>query len=41
MPAYELYLDRLREGFFPRSRGKLQLHVVLDAERRVVEMKTV
>ena len=39
MPAYELYLDGLREGFFPTDSRKLQLHVLLDAQRTVTKME--
>ena len=34
MLAYELYLDKLREGFFDESSGR-QFRVLLDKERRV------
>jgi D-glycerate 3-kinase len=34
MPGYELYLDKLRDGFFDENSGR-QLHVLLDKERRV------
>ncbi|CAG7979236.1 unnamed protein product [Penicillium salamii] len=39
MPAYELYLDQLRRGFFDKSLGgeKGQLRVVLDENRKVVD----
>lgn len=39
MPAYELYLDQLRDGFFglDTTARKGQLRVVLDRERRVVD----
>ncbi|CAG8324748.1 unnamed protein product [Penicillium salamii] len=39
MPAYELYLDQLRRGFFDKSVGgeKGQLRVVLDENRKVVD----
>ncbi|KAJ5624498.1 hypothetical protein N7510_000807 [Penicillium lagena] len=39
MPAYELYLDQLRDGFFGLDTmpKKGQLRVVLDRERRVVD----
>ncbi|KAJ5819900.1 hypothetical protein N7474_005491 [Penicillium riverlandense] len=39
MPAYELYLDQLRDGFFglDMTARKGQLRVVLDRERRVVD----
>lgn len=35
MPAYELYLDKLREGFFDEEKGK-QIRVVLDTNRSIV-----
>lgn len=41
MPAYELYLDQLRGGFFRPCSGyetKGQLSVILDKERKVVKM---
>lgn len=44
MPAYELYLDGLREGFFKKENdrhgvNKIQLRVQLGANREVVDMK--
>jgi D-glycerate 3-kinase len=40
MPAYELYLDGIREGFFAQSNNpkmeKVQVRVCLDRERKVV-----
>ncbi|KAN0119249.1 D-glycerate 3-kinase-like protein [Hyaloscypha variabilis] len=39
MPAYELYLDGLREGFFPKGSQKLQLHVLLNEQRTVTKME--
>lgn len=41
MPAYELYLDQLRGGFFDSSSGprKTQVRVVLDRGRKVVECR--
>lgn len=43
MPAYELYLEGLRSGFFRETasfnRTKGQLQLVMDAERNVVESK--
>jgi D-glycerate 3-kinase len=44
MPAYELYLDQLRGGFFsPHEicKGKGQLNVILDKERMIVKMAEV
>lgn len=43
MPAYELYLDQLRRGFFPLDQffsNKGQLRVILDKERKVTKMVT-
>ncbi|KAJ5761083.1 hypothetical protein N7520_008239 [Penicillium odoratum] len=40
MPAYELYLDRLREGIFSEE-GKGQLRVVLDQEREIIAVEDV
>jgi D-glycerate 3-kinase len=40
MPAYELYLDQLRRGFFRFDQlyqGKAQLRVVLNKDRKVVK----
>ncbi|CAG8256573.1 unnamed protein product [Penicillium olsonii] len=39
MPAYELYLDQLRQGFFDSSAGdgKGHLRVVLDQDRKVID----
>lgn len=43
MPAYELYLDGLRSGFFDQVRSsngtKGQLQLVMDVQRNVVESK--
>lgn len=43
MPAYELYLEGLRFGFFRETGGfngtKGQLQLVMDVERNVVESK--
>lgn len=42
MPAYELYLDQLRSGFFHRTSSdfkKDQLRIVLDQERKVVDTR--
>jgi len=41
MPAYEIYLDRLRAGFFDGAPepAKTQLHVLLDRSRNVVELE--
>ena len=43
MPAYELYIDDLRSGFFKRSNSgrKTQVRVCLDRERRVVSCELV
>lgn len=45
MPAYELYLDGLRLGFFGKtgdpSGGKGQLQLVMDIERNVVESRLI
>jgi D-glycerate 3-kinase len=44
MPAYELYLDQLRHGFFRSHAGceeKGQLSVILDRERNIVKMEKV
>ncbi|KAF9249635.1 hypothetical protein DTO006G1_6705 [Penicillium roqueforti] len=41
MPAYELYLDQLRQGIFTDGKGKGQLRVVLDHERRIIAIDTV
>ncbi|RAH59051.1 D-glycerate 3-kinase-like protein [Aspergillus piperis CBS 112811] len=41
MPAYELYLDQLRRGFFSGREGKGQLSVVLDERRKVMEIRLV
>ncbi|KAJ5644583.1 hypothetical protein N7507_010594 [Penicillium longicatenatum] len=41
MPAYELYLDQLREGIFADGQGKEQLSVVLDKGRNIIALKTV
>jgi hypothetical protein len=40
MPAYELYLDQLRDGFFGscEEKEKGQLSAILDKEWKVVEM---
>ena len=41
MPAYEIYLDRLRAGFFggtPEA-TRSQLHVLLDKSRNVLELE--
>lgn len=41
MPAYELYLDQLRDSFFGSRSGceeKGQLSVIMDKERKVVKM---
>lgn len=41
MPAYELYLDQLRGGFFKSDgscKGKGQLSVILDKERKIVKL---
>lgn len=41
MPAYELYLDQLRSGFFRSSQSdveKGQLRVILNQERKIVGM---
>lgn len=41
MPAYELYLDQLRSGFFRSSQSdveKGQLRVILNKERKIVGM---
>lgn len=36
-PAYELYTDVLRNGIFPREKGK-QLRMVVGKDRRVKEV---
>ncbi|KAJ5584648.1 uncharacterized protein N7459_004448 [Penicillium hispanicum] len=41
MPAYELYLDQLREWFFRGIEGKEQLRVVLDKSRKIKDIQTV
>lgn len=44
MPAYELYLEKLRQGFFrdTTDRGeKGQLRVLLDRDRRIMRLETV
>lgn len=44
MPAYELYLDQLRRGFFRGCIGceeKAQLRVLLDKERIVLEVAAI
>lgn len=44
MPAYELYLDQLRSGFFRGQTGceeKGQLSVILDKKRRVMEVAVI
>ncbi|KAJ5280499.1 hypothetical protein N7478_005871 [Penicillium angulare] len=40
MPAYELYLNQLRKGFFADGGEKGQLRVVLDKERRITRMSS-
>ncbi|KAF2280572.1 P-loop containing nucleoside triphosphate hydrolase protein [Westerdykella ornata] len=40
MPAYELYLDGLRSGFFARNTGR-QIRVVLDGERNVADLEVI
>jgi hypothetical protein len=47
MPAYELYLDQLRKGFFngtelcESGKKREQLHVVLDKSRHVINIQNV
>ncbi|KAJ6093402.1 hypothetical protein N7486_008691 [Penicillium sp. IBT 16267x] len=41
MPAYELYLDQLREGIFADGEGNGQLRVVLDQRRKIIAIDTV
>ena len=41
MPAYELYLDQLREGFFGDGGDKGQLRMVLDRERKINKISTI
>lgn len=51
MPAYELYLDGIRKGFFHTTTSntlaneamahKVHLHVLLDAQRQVVEIESI
>ncbi|GKZ79536.1 hypothetical protein AnigIFM56816_003735 [Aspergillus niger] len=41
MPAYELYLDQLRSGFFSGQGKKGQLSVVLDERRKVMAIRLV
>ncbi|GKZ26553.1 hypothetical protein AbraIFM66951_002610 [Aspergillus brasiliensis] len=41
MPAYELYLEQLRCGFFSGQGGKGQLSVILDPQRKVVAVRLV
>jgi hypothetical protein len=38
MPAYELYLEELRQGFFRRrDRFHTELHLTLDKHRSVID----
>lgn len=43
MPSYELYLEGLRNGFFRRdglgSKNKAQIRVILDVDRRVIDIE--
>ena len=43
MPSYELYLDGLRDGIFEDDvsspKKKRQVHVIMDRERKVIEIK--
>ena len=43
MPSYELYLDGLRNGIFKNylssPKKKRQVHVLMDCERKVIEIK--
>ena len=46
MPAYELYLDSLREGFFRRQSGeketgKQHVQVLLGPQREILTLKLV
>lgn len=45
MPSYESYLDVLRSGFFKKSENEIasrvQLHVLLDIERKVVTLEAI
>lgn len=43
MPAYEIYLDRLRAGFFSSTleATRMQLHVLLDRSRNIAGLKLV
>jgi D-glycerate 3-kinase len=45
MPAYELYLDQLRQGFFkgisPNEMQKGHLHVILDKARQLIDIQNV
>lgn len=41
MPAYELYLDQLRQGIFTDGEGKGQLRVVMDQERKITAINAV
>jgi D-glycerate 3-kinase len=45
MPSYETYLDDLRAGFFQKSEAaiaaRVQLHILLDLQRKVVKLEVV
>lgn len=45
MPSYELYLDGLRDGIFnddiSSAKKKRQVHVMMDSERKVIEIKEI